>query len=239
MSINKLIKTIIMTVALVVFSLPAFAATLSGKITFEGDAPQFKAIKMDADPICLTSNHGKSVYPEMLVMGDNHELANVFVYIKEGLPASNYPAPTEEVIVDQQGCTYSPHIIGVMKGQPVKILNPDGTLHNVHSTSKINEEFNIAMPKFRKDITKVFDKAEFMFTLKCDVHPWMKAYISVMDNPFFAISGTDGMYSIENLPAGTYTIEAWHEKLPAQTMKITIAEGENKEVAFAFTKPSK
>ncbi len=216
-----------------------FAATVSGKITYEGDAPTFKPIKMEADPVCL-AKHSEAVLPETLVLGDpaTKTMGNVFVRVTSGLPKQSYTAPTEPATFNQAGCRYKPHVLAVMAGQPVKILNPDGTLHNVHALPKINEEFNLAMPQFRKETTKVFDKVETApFPIKCDVHPWMGAWISVMDHPFFDVTEPDGEYRIENLPAGTYEIEAWHEKLPAQKATVTLTDGGTQEINFVFSKP--
>lgn len=215
----------------------AQAATITGTVKYDGEAPKFKEIKMDADPVCLT-HHTEAVYPQTLMLGSGNEMGNVFVRVVSGLSKKDYPAPTTEVVIDQKGCMYDPHVVGVMVGQTVKILNPDGTLHNVHAMSKINPEFNLAMPKFRTETTKVFDKAEFMFPMKCDVHPWMGAWVSVMDNPFFSVTKSDGKFSINDLPAGTYDVEAWHEKLGVQKQTVTIADGETKEIAFTFSKPA-
>ncbi len=212
------------------------AATISGTIKYEGDIPKFKEIKMEADPICLT-HHTEPIYPETLVLGEGNTLGNVFVYVKSGISKTDFPVPPDPVVLDQKGCLYTPHVIGVRAGQKVKILNPDGTLHNVHALCKINPEFNLAMPKFRTETEKVFDKPEFMFSIKCDVHPWMGAWVTVMDHPFFSVTNADGKFSLDGLPAGTYEIEAWHEKLPAQTQTITIAEGETKDSNITFTKP--
>jgi plastocyanin len=230
--LSLLVATIILASTTV-----ASAATVSGTIKFEGEAPKFKEIKMDADPVCLT-HHTGPVYPQTLLLGEGQTLGNVFVYVKNGYEKKAYPPPAEAAILDQKGCQYDPHVIGVMVGQTVKILNPDGTLHNVHATSKINPEFNLAMPKFRTETTKVFDKAEFMFQMKCDVHPWMGAYVSVMDNPYFSTTKADGKFTIANLPAGTYEIEAWHEKLGTKVVKITVTADETKEENFVFAKPA-
>lgn len=232
----------IFRVFIVVFSLLVFfgssqAATIQGLVKYEGEAPKFKEIKMDADPICLT-HHSQAVFPQTLVLGPNNEVANIFVHITKGVPKGDYPVPPEEVVIDQKGCMYEPHILGVYVGQTVKILNPDGTLHNVHGIPKINPEFNIAMPKFRTEITKVFDKEEFMFPMKCDVHPWMSAWVSVVSHPFFAVTKADGAYTLNNLPAGEYEISAWHEKLGTQTINVTVGEGETKDINFTFSKPS-
>ena len=188
--------------------------------------------------MCLM-NHEGEIYPQSLVLGEGNTMANVFVHITSGLPNKAFEAPAEPVTLDQKGCLYEPHVLGVMVGQPVKILNPDGTLHNVHSISKINPEFNLAMPKFRKETTKTFKKAEFMFPVKCDVHPWMVAWVSVMDHPYFSTTQKDGQFTIDNLPAGTYEVEAWHEKLGKQKINITVAEGESKTADFSFSRPSK
>ncbi len=214
------------------------AATITGTIKYDGEAPKFKEIKMDADPVCVT-HHTSAVYPQTLVLGDGNAMGNVFVHVTKGLTPKDYPPPTEVAEIAQKGCMYDPHVIGVMKGQTLKITNPDGTLHNVHALCKINAEFNVAMPKFRTEITKVFDKAEPMFAMKCDVHPWMGAWITVTDNPFFSVTKQDGKFSINNLPAGTYEVEAWHEKLGIQKQTITVAEGDSKEINFTFSKPSK
>ena len=218
----------------------SFAATLTGKATYQGEVPKFKAIKMEADPVCLAKHSGE-VLPETLVLGDetSKTLGNVLVRITSGLPNKNYSAPSEPLVLTQQGCRYSPHVVAVMVGQPVKFLNPDGTLHNLHALPKINTEFNMAMPGFRKEATKTFDKMEVApFPIKCDVHPWMGAWVSVMNHPFFNVTQPNGLYKIDNLPAGTYEVEAWHEKLPAQRATVTLAEGETKEIDFTFSKPS-
>lgn len=220
-----------------IFMSSAHAASISGVVKYEGEAPKFKEIQMDADPLCL-EKHAAPVFPQTLLLGEGSTMANVFVQLKSGLPNQPYAAPAEPVVLTQSGCMYDPHVFGVMVGQPVKILNPDGTLHNVHATSKINPEFNLAMPKFRTETTKVFDKPEFMFAFKCDVHPWMTAWVSVMAHPYFATTKQDGKFVIENLPAGTYEIEAWHEKLGTKTGSVTVADGETKQVDFTFSRPS-
>ena len=215
------------------------AATITGTVKFDGDAPKFDAIQMAADPICLT-HHTDAVYPETLVLGEGKTMANVFVYVKGGLAKKDYPAPAEAAQIDQQGCQYHPHISGVMVGQTVKILNPDGTLHNVHALSKVNEEFNLAMPKFRKEVEQVWTKEEFMFPIKCDVHSWMTGYIAIMSHPFFSTTKTDGTFTISNLEPGTYEIEAWHEKLGTKTESVTIGSAdETKTVDFTFSRPAK
>lgn len=213
-----------------------FAATVTGSIAYEGEVPNFREIRMDADPVCL-AHHKNPVYPQLLVLGENKTVGNVFVHITKGVVDQEYPVPQEPVILDQKGCMYDPHVLGIMVGQPLKVLNPDGTLHNVHAITKANDAFNIAMPKFRKEITKVFDKPEFMLSMKCDVHPWMGAWITVLSHPFFDVTQNDGIYAIENLPAGEYTLQIWHEKLGTKEVPITLSDGETKEINFTLSKP--
>ena len=223
-----------------IFSFCAFsqAGTISGTIKFDGTAPKFKEIKMDADPLCA-SQHTTPVFPQSLVLGDGNTMGNVFVYVKSGLKSTTTPAPTAAVVVNQKGCQYNPHVVAVQVGQHLQILNPDGTLHNVHALSKVNPEFNAAMPKFRTEITKTFDQAEPMFAIKCDVHPWMGAWMAVMPNSYFAVTNEDGKFSIENLPAGTYEIEAWHEKLGTKTATVKVDESGTATADFTFAAPTK
>ena len=236
--LSRIFSSIIFSVFLTSLSSPLIAATISGSVKFDGTPPKLKEIKMDADPICLT-HHKEAIVAQTLVLGEGNTMGNVFVYVKSGLSKKDFTAPTEPVVIDQKGCMYDPHVVGAMVGQTVKILNPDGTLHNVHALSKANTEFNMAMPKFRTEITKTFDKAEFMFPLKCDVHPWMGAWLAVMPHPYFNVTKSDGNFTIADLPAGTYEIEAWHEKLGTKTSSVTIADGETKTVDFTFAAPAK
>jgi plastocyanin len=215
-----------------------YAGSVAGTVKFDGTAPKFKEIKMDADPLCA-AQHTTPVLPQTLVLGDGNTMGNVFVYVKSGLKSGTTPAPTSDVVIDQKGCQYHPHVAAVQVGQPVKILNPDGTLHNVHALSKVNPEFNAAMPKFRTEITRTFDKAEPMFAVKCDVHPWMGAWLAVMPNSFFAVTKEDGKFSIDNLPAGTYEIEAWHEKLGKKSATVKVGDSDTATADFTFAAPTK
>ena len=202
-------------------------ASISGTVTFKGEAPEMALLDMAADPVCAEKNQEDPKRRQVLVLGDSQRIANVLVQIKGGLPSMEHEAPAAVVEFDQGGCQYSPHVFALRVGQTLKILNPDGTLHNVHAFSKVNAEFNEAMPKFRTELEKVFDKAEpTPFAVKCDVHPWMNAWAAVFDHPYFAVTGSDGSFTIGNLPAGTYELEIWHERLPAQTVTVTVAAGE-------------
>lgn len=217
----------------------AAAGTITGTVTYEGKVPALKPIAMDADPNCA-KKHTTPVPSDMLLLGDGNTMGNILVRVVGGLPAGKtYPAPTTPAVLDQNGCRYEPHVLGIQIGQPFRILNSDGILHNVHSLPKVNKPFNMAMPANRKETETKFDKEESVFQVKCDVHPWMSAYIAVMTHPFYAVTKKDGKFSIANLDPGTYEVEAWHEKLGTQKATVTIAAaGDSKAVNFKFTAPA-
>jgi len=218
------IKTIsLLGVFAMLLSQPVFAGTVSGTINFTGTAPDPQVITMDADPTC-SSFHTGAVYSEEVVLNENQTLKNVFVYVKTGLEGKTFPTPSEPVTMDQNGCQYSPHVFGVQVGQDVQIVNSDTTLHNVHAMPHESKEFNLGMPIKGMKLKKKFTAPEVMVKFKCDVHPWMNAYAGVLPHPFFSVSGDQGTFEIKDLPAGTYTIEAWHEKYGTQTAEVTVAE---------------
>jgi hypothetical protein len=208
------------------------SASVTGKIVFEGAAPAPEKFKMSADAFCAKSHPGDQNKEDVVVAADKG-LANVFVYVKAGITGT-YPPPATAAVIDQKGCTYHPHVFGVVAGQNIDILNSDATLHNIHSLPEANAPFNLAMPVQGMKYTKKFDKPEVMVKIKCDVHGWMSAYCGVVAHPFFAVTGTDGTYAIKNLPAGTYTIEAWHEKFGTQTQQVTVGATDSKAVPFTF-----
>jgi plastocyanin len=226
--------------ALILFSMVNIFAggTITGTVKYEGKVPPMKALKMASDPICDGKHQNAPARSEWLIVGKSGELKNAFVWIKKGA-AGNKAAPKEHAVLDQNGCIYSPHVLGVQVGQVVDILNTDGTLHNVHAMPKLNSEFNIAMPKFKKKKEVTFTKQETMFPIKCDVHPWMKCYVAVVNHPFFDVTGEDGNFKISGLPAGKYTLEVWHEKLGTKSVSVTVADGATKTVDFTLTKPKK
>jgi plastocyanin len=235
MSLKATVKTVGLVLSLALIAQVAVAGSITGKITYDDKVPSFKPVDMNADPVCA-SKHTAPVYPEILVLGDGNGLANVFVQVKNA-PAGG-TASTDPVVVDQNGCRYEPHVVGVMVGQTVKFKNSDGILHNVHGLPKENREFNIGMPPALKEKDQVFNKPEAHFPVKCDVHPWMKTYIAVMTHPYFSVSGTDGTFEISGLPAGNYEISAWHEKLGTQTASVTVGDGAA-TANFSFKVPKK
>jgi hypothetical protein len=208
------------------------AASVTGKIVFDGAVPAAEKFKMSADAFCAKSHPGDVAREDVVVAADKG-LANVFVYVKAGITGT-YPPPATAAVIDQKGCTYHPHVFGVVTGQNIEILNSDPTLHNIHSLPEKNEAFNLGMPVQGMKYTKKFDKPEVMVRIKCDVHGWMSAFCGVVAHPFFAVTAADGTYTIKNLPAGTYTIEAWHEKFGTQTQQVTVGATDSKAVPFTF-----
>jgi hypothetical protein len=211
---------------------PATAATISGKVIFEGTAPENEPILMDAEATCA-EQYPEGAFAETVLVNDNGTLQNVFVYVKEGLSDQKFPAPTEGIVLDQKGCRYHPHVFGVQVGQDLIIRNSDGILHNIHPMPTINRAFNLGQPKVMDSIKK-FDKVEVMISIECDIHDWMLGYVGVLDHPYFSVTGMEGTFTLPNLPSGTYTIEAWHEKYGTQTIEVTVGEKETKEIEFTF-----
>ncbi len=215
----------------------AGAGTITGMVVYEGKVPNLKPLAVAAEPMCAKKH--ATVPNEALVLGPNNAMVNIMVRVVSGLPAGKtWPAPTQPVVMAQDGCQYKPHVMGIMVGQPFKVLNDDGVLHNVHALPTVNRPFNMAMPPTRKEAQESFAKEEGMFTIKCDVHPWMHAYIGVFSNPFFAVTKEDGKYTIANLPPGTYEIEAWHEKLGTKKATVTVGASDTKQASFKFSPPA-
>ncbi|HEX6161273.1 MAG TPA: carboxypeptidase regulatory-like domain-containing protein [Thermoanaerobaculia bacterium] len=210
----------------------ADAATINGLVKFEGAPGKGAPVQMAADPFCQ-SQHKTPVLDESMMVGGAGELANVIVYVKNA-PAGNYPAPAPAVL-DQKGCQYIPHVTAVQVGQPVQIKNSDATLHNVHAMPAVNSGFNEGQPVQGMVSTKKFDKVEMKpFRIKCDVHGWMNSYMAVLPHPYHGVSGTNGSFNIGNLPPGSYTIVAWHEKFGAQEQQVTVGAKESKAINFSF-----
>lgn len=210
----------------------ATAGTLTGRVSFEGAAPENPTIRMTGDPMCARAHPGGVTFENYVVRDGG--LDNVFVYVTDGLGAYYFDAPAEAAKLDQQGCRYVPHVLGVQVGQPIEITNSDETMHNVHALPDANGEFNFAQHVQGQRNTKTFTTAEVMVPLKCDLHPWMKAYIGVVGHPYYAVTADGGKFELKNLPPGTYTVEAWHEKAGSQARQVTLGEKETKDVAFTF-----
>ncbi len=207
--------------------------TVTGKVKFTGTKPVMPKIDMSDEPTC------RAKYPaaptrEDVVVNVSGTLGNVFVYVKAGLPATYHtPAATAPVLLDQNGCRYHPHVFGILVGQPLSIKNSDGIAHNIKAKGTKNRPFNISQPN-SMTMTRTFTAPEVMVPLECNVHGWMNAFVGVLPHPFFAVTGSDGSFSLKGLPPGTYTIEAWHEKYGTQTATVTITGTESKTADFTF-----
>jgi len=207
---------------------PATAATVSGTVKFDGTAPKASKIDMSQDPACKGTNDAENIVVE------GGDLANVFVYVKDGLGNRTFDVPKDPVMLDQQGCKYHPHVLGVMTGQTLQIKNDDQTTHNIHPTPKDNREWNESQPPSTPPLEKTFAREEIMLPVKCNQHPWMKMYINVVKSPFFAVTDKSGKYEIKGLPPGDYTIAFVQEKLGEQDQKVTVAPKDSKTVDATF-----
>lgn len=218
------------------------AADITGKVKLKGTPKPEMTIDLASSPdkFCGKAHEG-AVTTRHYVVGPDHGLANVFVYIKEGAPKA---APTgPQPVLDQKGCMYEPYVLGVVTGQKFKVHNSDATMHNVHATPRnpANKEFNFAQPVAGQENEKSFDAPEVLVRMMCNVHGWMFAYIGVVDHPYFSVSEKDGSFKISGLPAGTYTVEAFHQKIGpkgAKTQQITVADGDKKTVDFELEVPA-
>lgn len=215
----------------------ATAAHVTGSVTLEGAPPPNEPIRMNADPVCVKETKGEQ-RQETFAVGAGGALANVFVYVKDGLDGYVHDPPAGVATLDQKGCRYVPHVFGVRVGQQLDIVNSDPTLHNIHAQPSANQEFNVGQPVQGMKTTRTFTAPEVMVPFKCDVHGWMNAYAGVLDHPYFAVTGLDGRFELKSLPPGTYTVEAWHERLGVATEQVTLGPNETKAVTFSFTTAS-
>lgn len=207
---------------------PVSAATVSGTVKFEGAMPKPAKIDMSQDPNCQGANLAENV-----VVSDGH-LQNVFIYVKEGLGNRTFDVPKDSVTLSQNGCKYHPHVLGVMAGQTIKIVNGDPTTHNIHPTPKDNREWNESQAPQAAALEKNFAREEVMLPVKCNQHPWMRMFVNVVKSPFYAVTGPDGKFEIKGLPPGDYTLAFVHEKLGEQDQKVTLAAKDAKTVDATF-----
>ena len=209
----------------------ATAGNIAGTIAFEGEAPAMDVIDMNAETVCA-DKHATPPMAEDVVVSDG-ALANVFVYVKEGLEGLEFPVPGP-ALLDQDGCMYLPHVLGVVADQDITIRNSDGLLHNINASPSEQRGFNTSQP-VNMESTRSFGTTEVMVPIRCDVHGWMTAYIGVLSHPYHSVSGSDGSFDLSTLPPGDYVIEAWHERYGTQTQNVTVATGETAEVMFTFS----
>jgi hypothetical protein len=202
---------------------PAVAADITGKVTLKGTPPAAPAMPLSKDVNC-GKYHTKDLPMPWYVVGSDGGLADVFVYIKEGLSGKTFPVPETPVVLDQKGCIYVPYVFGIQTKQKLTVKNSDDVMHNVHIVGKPggNKEDNKAQMAKGPDIIKTFDVPEVFLTFKCDVHPWMFSYAGVVEHPYHAVSGKDGSFKLSNVPAGKYVIEAYHRKGGKVTKEVTV-----------------
>lgn len=208
------------------------AGNISGTVAFEGDAPTMDLIDMADEQVCA-EKHSSTPTSQNVLVNDNGTLANVFVYVKSGLEDLSFPTPGP-ALLDQDGCTYSPHVLGVMTNQDINIRNSDGILHNINASPVDQRGFNTSQP-VNMETTRSFGVAEVMIPVRCDVHGWMSAYVGVLNHPYHSVSGSGGSFDLATLPPGDYVVEAWHERYGAQTQNVTVVTGETAEITFTFS----
>jgi plastocyanin len=208
------------------------AATLSGVVKFQGIAPKPKAIDMSSDPNCAKA-HPTPATTEEVVVGADNGLANVIVYVSDGLGDRTFQPPDQPVVLEQKGCEYRPHVLALQTKQKLDVVNADETTHNIHPSPNNNREWNMTQPH-GMPLEQAFAREEIAIPVKCNIHPWMKGYIAVFKHPYFVVSDKKGSFDLKDLPPGSYTITAWHEKLGMLTQKITVGAGETKTLDFTF-----
>ncbi|MGH7546170.1 MAG: carboxypeptidase regulatory-like domain-containing protein [Gemmatimonadota bacterium] len=210
-------------------------ATIGGSVKFTGTPPKPEPIDMSEEQACA-GKYTSGPTAEDVIVNTNGTLQNVFVYVKEGLPADmTWPAPAEPKVLDQDGCRYHPHVLGIQVGQKLQIRNSDPVLHNINAKPQAQRGFNISQPVEGMTTERTFNQPEVMVSVECDVHGWMNAYIGVLPHPFYGVTGDQGSFTLQGLPAGTYTIEAWHERYGTSTQTVTVGEGETKTIEFTFS----
>jgi len=214
-------------------------ATITGTVKFDGKPPQMRPIDMaGADAKCAELHGGERLKPETVLINDNGTLRNVFVWVKTGIEGWKFPPPEGNAVLDQKGCTYHPHVQGMRQGQSLMVKTSDPTAHNVHGYAKVNRPFNRSQPAGAADVLVEMkrDEAGPPMKVKCDIHPWMNAFVAVVAHPYYAVTGPDGSFKLANLPPGTYTIEAWHEQYEAMEQMVTIGANETKKLEFTYPK---
>jgi len=211
-------------------------ATVKGTVKFEGEAPRRRPLDLGAEEFCVNSHSDKPLLTETVIVGAGGGLANVFVRITKGLEGWKFEKGTGKVVLNQVGCQYVPHLLGAQAGQTLTIRNSDPIMHNVHGINMATKRdvFNHAQAKQGLENDEELRKPMMIF-VKCDVHGWMGSHLIVERSPFFAVTGEDGAFSLPKLPPGTYTIEAWHEKLGTKTQTVTVGDGETKDISFSFS----
>ncbi|OFY66043.1 MAG: hypothetical protein A3H98_11610 [Bacteroidetes bacterium RIFCSPLOWO2_02_FULL_36_8] len=206
---------------------------ITGKVYYEGPTIKPKPISLTRDPQCVLLHKG-SPFLENIVINSDHTIKWAVVYLKNA--TGNRPACDITHTIDQRECRFQPHVTAMMLGERLEVVNSDEILHNVHAMPLKNREFNVGQPTVGRKHYHRFDKPEMAIPLKCDVHPWMSAYVHVFDHPFFCVTHDDGTFEIRWVPEGTYLIEVYHEKFGIQGMSVTVRAGETTTLDFTLGK---
>ncbi len=209
-------------------SAPQGGGTVRGIVTFKGTPPAATPIDPSTDPNC----EGMNLVAQPVLVKDG-KLANVLVRVRGNVPGQPTTPPSSMVVVDQNRCTYLPRVQGAVAGQPLVLMNSDGTLHNVRGMAGKKQLFNVTQPPLKTKEAQPPADAEII-RLKCDIHPWMTAFVVMSPHPYFATSSEDGAFTLQGVPPGTYTLEAWHETLGTKTAQVTVTEGQEAQVSFEF-----
>jgi hypothetical protein len=200
---------------------PLTAGSISGTIRYSGKKHHPAIIDMSDDPACVEAHHGRPM-DESLLVSLNGALANTFVYVKKGLEGKRFEVPSAPATIDQKGCWFLPRVLGIQTNQILQVTNSDPVTHNIHPMGQINREWNHSQGAGDEPLARKFIKPEIMIPVKCNIHHWMRAYVGVVDHPYFAVSKQDGSYTITGLPPGSYTIEFWNESLGTQEREVTV-----------------
>ncbi|HKV05745.1 MAG TPA: carboxypeptidase regulatory-like domain-containing protein [Candidatus Acidoferrales bacterium] len=206
---------------------------IAGKVFFHGKPPQLRPILMDKDPVCASEQSG-TVLPEDGRVNANSTLPDAFVYISKGSGNLSAAAPSATVTMMQKGCRYEPHVLGIDVGQRLTVQSEDPTTHNIHVSPKKGRDWNVSQQPGSDPVTTRFSQPEIMVSVRCNVHPWMQAYIGVVTNPYFAVTGDDGSFLIRGVPPGDYTLAIWTATFGTQERQVSVRAGQATTADFNF-----
>jgi plastocyanin len=208
--------------------------TISGQVLFQGPVPEQAVLQLGGWSECA-AQHPEGLPRAGDVLVNDGKLQNAVIYVKEGLGDRVFAVPTEPVVSDQKGCVFLPRVMSAQVDQPIRFVNSDPIAHNVHGVSNTSQDWNFSLGVKGASRTITLEKPEAMIEIKCDIHPWMRAYLGVFDHPYFVLSAPDGSFTLGNLPPGVYTIEAWHERFGTRSQQVSLGEREQRTITITFT----